>query len=102
MNLDEYNYEEAQKIIRLVPYLVTDKHGNVAIVQFPNTPLILWLLLVVVAEVIVDSTTKGGVVFVRDAMLFTWSYLEIRSGSSPFRRVLGSIVMIGLLLEYIT
>src|SRR5690349_18409746 len=68
--------------------------GEVAVVQVPNLPLVLFLVLRGVELLlsphgwVADALHWGGT-----AALTWWSVDEVLRGSSPFRRVLGALVL---------
>lgn len=68
--------------------------GRVVVVQVPNVPLILFLVLRGLELVlsphgwVKDALHWGGT-----AALAWWSVDEVVRGSSPFRRVLGGLVL---------
>jgi hypothetical protein len=68
--------------------------GKVAVVQVPNLPLVLFLVLRGIELVlspegwVADVLHWGGT-----AALTWWSVDEVARGSSPFRRVLGALVL---------
>ena len=77
--------------------------GRVVLAQAPNPPL--WVFLAATAVRLLsnpEGTTATVVSIVSTAALVVWSLLEIAHGSSPFRRVLGSVVLgavvVGLLV----
>jgi hypothetical protein len=71
----------------------TNSKGEVRVIQLPNVPLIVGII-----ASLCTYGTKGTLneffSLLGFAALFTWAWLEITSGSSPFRRTLGAIVMI--------
>lgn len=81
------------KMSSFVAWFFKDKQGKWAVAQVPNIPLILWFLLSFVAHIIKGGHAKEGFALLAHAALLTWSYLEITSGISRFRRVLGAIVL---------
>ncbi len=70
-----------------------DKNGKLAVVQFPNVPLSIWLACTIIAKVISEGRIYNGLSFLGTAALIVWAYLEIISGSSYFRRLLGATVL---------
>jgi hypothetical protein len=68
--------------------------GRLAVVQVPNLPLVLFLVLRGIELVlspegwVADVLHWGGT-----AALTWWSVDEVARGSSPFRRVLGALVL---------
>lgn len=69
-----------------------DKHGDFAIVQRPNIWIISWAGLSLLSRVTEGRVTTGLSLLAKLALL-VWAYLEITTGSSMFRRVLGAVVM---------
>ena len=64
-------------------------------VQWPNIPLAAYLLATAIHIVFRSSTAVNTVVAaLASAALAIWSVLEIASGVNPFRRGLGSVVLI--------
>ena len=74
-----------------------DKHGNTVIAQTANLPLIAWLALVVI-NFFVHSAILG---WLATAFLFIWALLEIFQGVSYFRRLLGLVVLAGLVIMHL-
>jgi hypothetical protein len=72
--------------------LITDKHDQIVIFQSPNTPLLLWFTSSVLAR-ITSGTVHNGFASLATAMIVVWAYLEITSGVTPARRLLGGLVM---------
>lgn len=71
-------------------WFVTDRTtGRVVIAQWPNAPLWTWMVATG-AHVV---TGVGWLSWVASAALVVWGALEVWSGASPFRRVLGAAVL---------
>jgi hypothetical protein len=69
--------------------------GRLTAVQWPNIPLAAYLLATVIHLVLRSGTTVSTVVAaVASAALVIWAVLEIAWGVNPFRRGLGSVVLI--------
>ncbi|MFD1846131.1 hypothetical protein [Arthrobacter flavus] len=77
----------------------SDRDGNLVIGQFPNIPIIGWLVLMVAAALTPDPGVSAVLAFFSAAFLFTWAYLELAQGDSPFRRVLGAGALIYLVVS---
>ena len=77
-----------------------DKDGHIAMWQFPNIPLIGWLVFMIVAMLVNYGRWHNDAEFLSAALLYTWAYLEIRSGVSWFRRVLGGVVLIYIVVSH--
>lgn len=69
--------------------------GKIVIWEMPNVPLWIWIASMVVSR-FVTGTAHTIVAGVGTAALVVWSVLEIWKGDSPFRRVLGGVVLAGL------
>lgn len=68
--------------------------GRWAVVQWPNLPLITFLVATGVRVLRHPEGTAGtAVAVIGGAALLGWSGLEIARGDSPFRRVLGAAVL---------
>jgi hypothetical protein len=73
--------------------------GEVVVAQWPNLPLWLFLAATAVRLLFRPDGVVGSVVsFVGTASLLVWAVLEVARGDSPFRRVLGGVVLIGTVL----
>lgn len=75
-----------------------DKDGAVVIWQWPNIPIIGWLVCATATRLIGAGAAQHLFAQLSTAFLFTWAYLEISSGASYFRRLLGGIVMLAIIL----
>jgi hypothetical protein len=72
-----------------VRWFVTDRTtGRVVVAQWPNWPLYLWA-----------AATLLLLRWVASGALVVWAVMEIRSGASPFRRVLGVAVLVWQLVR---
>ena len=74
-----------------------DRDGHLVVWQWPNLPL--WLWIGATALRLLLHPTGGfrtALDVVGTAALVIWSVLEIASGASPFRRVLGAVVLLGI------
>ena len=76
-----------------------DKDGHWAIIDWPNVPLIVWFGCVAMAR-LTNGRANHGVSALGSAALLTWAYLEITAGKSWFRRVVGSIVAIYVIMSF--
>lgn len=74
-----------------------DKEGKNTLVQIPNTPLITWFISMVLAKLISAGTLHQILSIISFGTLFTWAWLELFSGSSYLRRLLGPLILVGLI-----
>ena len=77
---------------------IRDKYGRTVIWQKPNLPIIGWFAFMVVSHLLGPGALQSGVELLSAAFLFTWAYLEITQGTSPFRRVLGVVVLVIMIM----
>jgi hypothetical protein len=88
--------EKAKKAIR---WFLQDDDGNYAIISLPNAPLIIMIVSYIVTMIVHDGPVYGLFSTMLHGATFLWSYLEIRQGASPFRRILGAAVMAMVLYD---
>ncbi len=74
--------------------LFRDKEGKLVIFQLPNAPIVAWAALKLAMLFVADENLHASLEQLAAAVLFTWAYLEITSGASLFRRILGGLVMV--------
>jgi hypothetical protein len=69
--------------------------GRVTVVQWPNIPLATWLVATVIQLAFRSNTLVSSVASAAgSAALALWAAIEIGWGVNPFRRGLGSVVLI--------
>jgi hypothetical protein len=68
--------------------------GELVVAQLPNAPLWVFIAATVARLVLTPHGTAGTVLrVVGTASIVVWAGLEIARGDSPFRRVLGAVVL---------
>lgn len=74
--------------------------GNVVIAQFPNLALLAWLGCSLLTLVTTGSlrTVLG---YLASAALLVWAADEIWRGVNPFRRMLGGLVLVWVLVSVV-
>jgi hypothetical protein len=73
--------------------------GRVVIAQPPNIPLWIFIAATAVRLLLHPDGTLGTVVSVIGGVaIVVWALLEIVKGESPFRRVLGAVVLVAVVL----
>lgn len=70
-----------------------DAHGRIVLWQWPNLPLWIWVAASVGTRVL-SGTPRDVASLVAFGALFTWAWLELSAGVSPFRRSLGAVVLV--------
>ncbi|QQS19876.1 hypothetical protein IPL85_00190 [Candidatus Saccharibacteria bacterium] len=78
-----------------------DIKGNIVLWQWPNIPLYGWIAFKVLSMLVPAGHLRVGMEQLSSAFLFTWAYLEITNGVNYFRRLLGVIVMGGLIISFL-
>lgn len=75
--------------------------GRLTLWQFPNPALWVWLLALVLGRFDLSTAHTTAVGGVRHGALLVWALDELVRGSSPFRRVLGAVVLIAQLVSLV-
>ncbi|MET1058226.1 MAG: hypothetical protein ABWX84_01425 [Nocardioides sp.] len=68
--------------------------GRLTLWQLPNPALCVWLVTLVLGRVDLSAAHATAVDGVRHGALLVWALDEVVRGSSPFRRVLGAVVLV--------
>lgn len=77
-----------------------DKEGHIKIWQPPNMLLYGWLVFKILSMLIDMSRLKTGFSNLSTAFLFAWAFLELTQGVNYFRRILGLVVLVALVIGY--
>jgi len=79
-----------------------DKKGRWAIWQEPNFNLVLFFFFLAASAVAKHGTANKILSTLAFGTIFIWSWREISEGISPFRRILGAVVMaVAVILQII-
>ncbi len=80
-----------------------NKEGKVVIVQLPNVPILLALFFVI-GGMLPNLSPELQSLFsiLATSFLFVWAYLEITQGVNYFRRALGAVVMIFIIVSFVS
>ena len=70
-----------------------DSDGRLTLWQFPNPALCVWLVAVVLGRFDLSAAHTTAVDGVRHGALLVWALDEVVRGASPFRRLLGAVVL---------
>ncbi|MGF7228576.1 MAG: hypothetical protein ACQR33_01175 [Candidatus Saccharibacteria bacterium] len=79
---------------------IRDKNNRVVIWQLPNIPIIGWFVCAIAARLFHAKHIHMGFADLSTAFLFVWAYLEIAQGASYFRRLLGFVVAVAIVVYY--
>lgn len=74
-----------------------DKNGDVSIIEVPNIPLALAAIFLVLSKVFSRGQLHIAAEYIYFGFLFTWAWLELTTGKSYFRRVLGTVVLVAII-----
>lgn len=75
-----------------------DDEGQIVIAQPPNLPILVWLTATLLQLVFRDGQIHIGLGLIAFGSLFTWAWQELFEGVNYFRRSLGLIALVGLLV----
>jgi uncharacterized membrane protein len=81
--------------------LFRDATGQIVIGQPPNLPILIWVLATLLKLVFKTGQVKLGLDLLAFSSLLYWSFLEITQGVNYFRRDLGVVVLIALIVSVI-
>jgi hypothetical protein len=85
----------------VIDWMLEDRRtGERTLFQKPNPPLLVWLATVVIRWVVHPHGTAGTVLdVVGTVALVVWAGDEVARGVNPARRLLGALVLVGLLVS---
>jgi hypothetical protein len=72
---------------------VRDRRGRLAVAQWPNAALWVWLAARVLGWAGLTSLDEQTLRGIGTGALMVWALDEVLRGASPFRRVLGAVVL---------
>ncbi len=81
------------KYMTYVEKIFKTKGGKIVIWQFPNIPIIVWGVSLVITKIFNEGTIHTLASTISFGAIFTWAYLEIFQGVNYFRRALGIVVL---------
>jgi hypothetical protein len=87
--------EQARRAERTLRWLLVNRStGRLTVVQWPNVPLALFLLVSVVSRIVHPSGDAAMFFRVLGVVALTaWALDELVRGVNPFRRILGAAVL---------
>ena len=84
---------------KLIKKIFYNDQGKLVIAQFPNLPIMLAFLFIVLGWInVFNSSTQLVFSNLATSFLVVWAYLEITSGVNYFRRALGVAVLIYIIV----
>lgn len=70
-----------------------DDKGNLTLAQKPNLPIVIWAVARLLQFVFTNGTFATLLETISFGALFTWAWLELFKGDTPFRRIVGFVVI---------
>ncbi|CAM3725706.1 hypothetical protein SMNI109538_09260 [Smaragdicoccus niigatensis] len=67
--------------------------------QWPNMPVLCWALFKV-AALVSAGHLQSAFSSLSTAFLFVWAYLELAQGVNYFRRTLGAVVLVAIVISF--
>jgi hypothetical protein len=81
--------------------LFRDSNGEIVIGQMPNLPIVIWVVASLLQAVYKTGKINLGLDILASGSLFVWAIQELLQGVNYFRRGLGLIILIGLIISKI-
>ncbi|MEA5549724.1 hypothetical protein VB713_01800 [Anabaena cylindrica UHCC 0172] len=82
----------------LVNQVFRDSEGKIVLAQMPNLPLIVWIVASLLKIIFTTGKINTGLDLLAFGSLFTWAWEELFQGVNYFRRTLGLLVLVGLMV----
>jgi hypothetical protein len=75
-----------------------DSSGQIILAQMPNLPLITWGIASLLKIIFTTGKINIGLDLVAYGCLFTWAWEELFQGVNYFRRTLGLLVIVSIIV----
>lgn len=85
---------------KIFDHTFRDSKGNLAIMHWPNVPLYGWIAFKLGAMISNNQNLTDTYNGISTTFLLVWATLEITSGLSYFRRILGLVVFVATVSHY--
>lgn len=82
----------------LLDRVFRDSEGKIVIAQPPNLPLIVGIVSSLLKVIFTTNEINLGLDLIAFGSFFTWAWEELFQGVNYFRRALGFIVLVGLIV----
>lgn len=73
---------------------LTERKGKYVIAEVPNAPLLIFMIAIVLSIAVYPGIMQTSLQVVALLALFYWGLLEYRGGRSRFRKLLGMLGML--------
>lgn len=100
-NSDQVNREVEEtkaKQLTWINRIFRDSEGNIVIAQMPNLPILVGLTASFLQFVLPSGNIQTTFSLIAYGALFTWAWQELFAGVNYFRRSLGLISLVGLIV----
>jgi hypothetical protein len=99
-DLDRKGKSQEHKSTRFIDWMFRSRTtGRIALVQVPNLPLVVWFLASAADRLeLIEGQGRDVLGVVAAAALALWAVGEIVSGVNPFRRSLGLVVLLWMIV----
>lgn len=84
---------------RVFVYTEDMKLQKSEIFQPPNLPLLVWLGATLLTHILPYGQLNFAAALIAFGSIFTWAWLEIFQGTNQFRRGLGTVVMVFIIIN---
>jgi len=78
-----------------------DDEGKIVLGQPPNLLIVVWITVTLLKMIFATGQINTGLEVIAFGTLFTWAWEELFQGVNYFRRALGFIVLISLIVSKI-
>jgi hypothetical protein len=78
-----------------------DSEGNIVLFQIPSLPIIVWVVASLLKIIFITGKINLGLDILAFGSLFTWAWEELFQGVNYFRRALGLLVFVALIISKI-
>ena len=76
-------------------------NGEIVLGQLPNLPILIWVAASILKLFVKTARVQIGLDIIASSALFVWAIAELFQGVNYFRRYLGLVVLIWLLISKI-
>lgn len=79
----------------------SQRKGKYVIAEVPNLPLLVFMASIIIAVLIYPGVVQRTLVILAYIAFAWWSYLEARSGRSRFRKLLGYLGLLAVVVALV-
>jgi hypothetical protein len=83
---------------QLFDQVFRDRHGQIVMAQMPNLPIIIWGVASLLKIIFTTGRIQSGLELIALGCLFTWAWEELFQGVNYFRRALGLLVLVSMIV----